>query len=284
MKNYFVFGFMGISSILGMTLYLTAGPEISRFSKEELEEVLLPIVSEKPEWGAMMMTGYMRKISEYEQKGVKLPVPEWMKKEPALQRHEKKGWWGASNKNAAEYLVLSKKFEKLSFRLIRDFPENYYLNVIQGAVLWFKPSWTFASATSFNPAPWIHLPRLFHLPEVDSEWKKENVIIAKGWDAFPLFLMIAFVGSLIQAFQGKRGFLLSAAYVFIVGYNFLTTILITNLETMRYKFEIELLTYVVGLLFLTRFVAWTFSIIKAYRSEKIATNGGLDASALHEGK
>ena len=242
-KNLLVFGFFSSTTLFGMTIYFNAGQNmflIERRTSPEWLAVTERIGQERPDL-APLLRGSMLKVSEYEKAGLQIEADESLAAVPALMRHEKDHWWGASNKNTYEYIQISRKFSEVSQLLIRYYPENYLLNVGYAAYQFMKPAWMYQQTVNptWNTHP--HLFEVYRLPHQD-RWAAQTlrVNVSHGWDlfvyAFPVVLLVLTLLILRPATRGREAYIL---ILLICAVATAGGLLFTHAENMRYKFEIE---------------------------------------------
>jgi len=265
-KNLLVFGFFGMSTWLGQTLFLNAGPSTYLPSNVrhsgEWARIEAVVEHQDPRLGALFV-GIAHRPSDYEARGFRFARDPRLTDIPALARDEG-SWWGASNKNAYEYIELSAAFMTLSLKLIRERPMNYLANCWTGFRLFLKPSWTHLQTVTgwHNTHP--HLFARYRLPPIDQPMLYEKgIFVSEGYDLFPLAYAVAIGFLLFRMHSPTIGLERAQAAVLLVviAIGSASAFMVSNVESMRYKFEIEPLVYSV-------FFGWLGSALNRVRARR----------------
>jgi hypothetical protein len=260
MKNLLVFGFFGSGTLLGQALFLNAGP--SPYLPDDArhggkwQQIESDAARDDPRF-APLFIGIMHRPSDYEARGFHFTPNPKFAAIPALARDEG-GWWSASNKNAYEYIELSAAFLRLSLRLIRQDPMNYLANCWTGFRLFLKPSWTYLQTVTrwHNTHP--HVFRVYRLPPIDRRSvEQRGVYVSEGYDLFPIAYAVVLVGLLVLLVSPIARPRRSETLLFflLLGVGSAGAFMVSNVESMRYKFEIEPFVYAIFFGWLTRAVS-----------------------------
>jgi hypothetical protein len=268
-KNLLVFGFFGSGTLLGQALFLNAGPsvylpDVARH-EGKWRQIESEVARDEPRLLPLFI-GIMHRPSDYEAQGFHFTEDARFAAIPALERDEG-AWWSASNKNAYEYIELSAAFMTLSRRLIRGDPLNYLANCWTGFRLFLKPSWSYLQTVTHWHDTHPHVFRVYHLPPIDRRSVDERgIYVSEGYDLFPVAYVVVLAGLLFRlrlaARQGGR--LQTVLLLVLLGVGSAGAFMVSNVESMRYKFEIEPLVYAIAF-------GWMTSALARRRGELRAT-------------
>lgn len=246
-KNSMIFGFASMSSIGGATLFFNAGTSMLHQVRPDPchQQAAARILDTRPDLKGLL-AGPFQKISFYEANGYRPSTIPRFEEIAALGRFEKDDWWGASNKNAYEYIQLSKEYTRLDLEMIRQCPQSYLRNCYASLLVFLKPArfWAQPSVGQLVSDP--YMPAFVKTPGYDTYMAAEfGLLISRGYGLFPWAFAIVILALGIRLLRGGIAERLGAAFLgAVLGTGTLTSILFTYLESNRYKFEIEPLVYV----------------------------------------
>ena len=249
-KNLYVFGFFGVGSGLGFSLYKITPKEINKVPVKNLIKInkefeITPVRSIKT-------YGYDEK-----------PIPESLRNIEILNR-EFKTTLGrfteefSVNLGHFHYLEIAKKYQESSLAIIKKYPSEYFKRVLRGIIMFFKPSWDHGFGLENNsPAlkTYINITSLENLrytleKKIGVEkkpWPLSDKIALTSYFIIPIFYLIIFILLFkkygIKEILNRPHFLF---FIFTVFYLFSVSNLVELAENDRYRVMIDPVVYLMG--------------------------------------
>ena len=142
LKNLYEFGFFGVGSGLGFSLYKIA-PKVSQEQLNQKKMNVDPIFNIVP----------VRSVSTYGLRDKKIP-PRFQKIE--ILNKEFKSTLGqfteefSVNLGHYHYLELAKRYQSSAIQIIKGYPGEYLKRVFRGTIMFFKPTWDHGFGVTHN--------------------------------------------------------------------------------------------------------------------------------------
>jgi len=244
-KNLYIFGFFGVGSGLGFSLYKITPKEINNQPVQNFVNVD-PVFNVVP---VKSITTY-----KYEKKNIPKKF-----QGISILNEEFKSTLGqfteefSVNLGNYHYLEIAKKYQKNAIKIIKKFPKQYLKRVLRGSIMFFKPTWDHGFGVSYNANALENYTKYFTLHHVRMTFEELFVSSKKPWpmsDDIPYtsYIFIPIFYFLLVVFLYKYNFLqlgnVNYVYViFSIVYLFFVSNLVELAENDRYRVMIDPLVF-----------------------------------------
>ena len=247
-KNFNTFGFFGVGSGLGFSLYKITPKKINEKPVEEILEVnhefkINPVKS-------IDQYGYGNKS-----------IPEKFKDIEVLNVQfkstlEKYGQEFSVNLGHFHYLEIAKKYQSSAIKIIKKYPVEYLKRVFRGTIMFFKPTWDHGFGVENNSKSLENYINIMTLNSV--RLSLENIFVSgkKPWpmkDGIPytsyIFIPMLYIFVLLMMYKCNLINISRPEYLFViftVFYLMAVSNLIELAENDRYRVMIDPLVFLVG--------------------------------------
>lgn len=247
-KNFYLFGFFGVGSGLGFSLYKITPKVIN----EKRIETFIDINKEFK----------ITPVKSIDQYGFgNKPVPDKFKNITILNKQFKSslGKYGEEysvNLGHYHYLEIAKKYQESAIKIIKKYPLEYLKRVFRGTIMFFKPTWDHGFGVENNSASLKSYIDVLTLNSI--RLKIENIFVSgkKPWpmrDEIPYtsYVVIPFLYLIVLLMMYKFDLLSFSKpeYLFAL-FTVIYLIAVSNLielaENDRYRVMIDPLVFLVG--------------------------------------
>jgi hypothetical protein len=255
LKNFSLFGFFGVGSGLGFSMYKIAPKEIDGVS-----------ISQKLDLNSEFRIVPVKSISTYGYKDK--PIPPGLEGIEILTR-EHKSTYGkfteefSVNLGNFHYLEIAKKYQDSAIKIIKKYPKEYMKRVLRGIIMFFKPTWDHGFGVTHNASSlkgYINITTLgdFRLwvenlfLRGDKPWPLKSEIAYSSYLVVPIFYCFIF----IMMFRLSLINTVNVQYLFVVFcsvYLFSVSNLIELAENDRYRVMLDPLVYLASCHIFLRF-------------------------------
>ena len=247
-KNFYEFGFFGLGSGLGFSLYKIS-PKVTLTENRKKDLNLDPVFNIVP----------VRSISTYgfDDKN----IPSKFSQIDILNREFKSTLGQFSeefsvNLGNFHYLDISKRYQKSAIAMIKNFPVEYLKRVLRGMIMFFKPTWDHGFGVSDNAQTLKPLINIITFHQIRLEIESVFVSSEKPWPLkteipfssylfIPIFYLITLF-SIIKLQLFNRRNIQYMFFVYCLVYLISVSNLIELAENDRYRVMIDPLVYLVA--------------------------------------
>lgn len=248
LKNFYLFGFFGVGSGLGFSLYKIAPKEINKTPVENLIKIdpLFKIVPVK----SVSTYGFTSNQVSEKFKNIEILNNEF---KSTLENFSEEY---SVNLGNYHYLEIAKIYQKNAINIIKKFPLKYLSRVIRGTIMYFKPTWDHGFGVSYNAENLKKYINIFtlhnlrlkiegYLIKSEKPWPLNTLIPYSSYIFIPIlyFLIIFYLFKLkfISPDQPEYFFI-----IFTVVYLTFVSNLVELAENDRYRVMIDPLVYMAG--------------------------------------
>ena len=254
LKNLYEFGFFGVGSGLGFSLYKIA-PKVSQEQLDQKKINIDPIFKIVP----------VRSVTTYGL--MDKEIPSRFENIEILSKEFKSTLGKFSeefsvNLGHYHYLELAKRYQKSAINIIKSYPGEYVKRVFRGTIMFFKPTWDHGFGVTHNAQALQSLINVFTLHKVrlyieslviksEKPWPLRSDIPYSSYIFIPVFYFLVFI--ILYRFKLLR--LENIQFMFVL-YTAVYLVLVSNLielaENDRYRVMIDPLIYLSSIILLPR--------------------------------
>ena len=248
MKNLFIFGFFGVGSGLGFSLYKITPKTVDE--RNVVDESVYPEIFNIVPVKSIETYNYTQKGIPEKFKGIEILNDNF---KSTLGQYSEEF---SVNLGNYHYLDIAKKYQKSAIALIKKYPKEYFKRVFRGVIMYFKPTWDHGFGAEHNAKvlfPYINILTFNNLRlraenafvQGEKPWPLKNQIPYSSYIFIPVIYLIL----LILLFYNKLIFnKKSIEYLFLIFvtlYLFTVSNLIELAENDRYRVMVDPLVYMV---------------------------------------
>jgi len=269
LKNYYLFGFFGSSSWLGMSLSKVAifslldDYSLKKFiqtpysvEKNEVDKRLHKLYLEG-KIGSAILTGDYKSLNKYDRKYLK-PLPQKFSKIHILKDANK--YSGYRNFNQYNYIGISKEMKRDSIYLIKHHLIGYVNIITRGIIQYMKPSWDYHMIKNDTKVLKNYI-KLFELYYLGGKLKSQSGIYGMfSFLLIPIALLISLIYAIYLLFKQNRYTLVTTVIIYNIIYALGVSIAVEIGELNRMRVMIDPLLYILSIVAIYRVLIYLYHL------------------------